>query len=518
MKIYGGSDLRVGLAFFLTLALYGCGGGGSTAVTPPGPTPTQAEQSDIVVGTTTAGITPFIASVQLSGKSTSQLKSVSYTIAPKPQTVSAALKATWTLTALSNRGYVKTGAINLPVAGLYENYSNAVSYVLTFSDGSTQSLKNSITTAAFTDPTGIFMSPTIVKARAAGSTLGYNFFYIKSSISSPVIVDTDAQVRWMTTGTTLVQAQYFGDGEFITGDSGSPVVYLIQLDGTQTTLAANLPQPLLGSFTHNIDPGPNGLLAEFSGMDDLGNSSADIVAEISPLTTDPPDQTYDMADILSKYMTKNGDNASTFVRPGLDWFHLNAVTYDPSDKSVIVSSRENFLIKLDYATHDIIWIFGDPTKYWYTFPSLKAKALTLVGGGLYPMGQHGTSITSDGDLMIFNDGFGSLNQPGGEPAGESIGYSAVTAYTIDAKAMTAKVAWNFDDGKQALSQVCGSSYEAGGSYLVDYSTAWGWTQAWLLGLDSNKNVVFNFQYQSPETCGTAWNAIPVPFEDLQITK
>ena len=519
MKTSIGFDLKFALATILTLTICGCSGGvAPDSVTQPVTPPTQADQSDIAIGTTTPGVTPFIASVQLSGKSTSQLTSVSYTIAPKPKTVSAALKVTWTLTALSNRGYVKSPAINLPVAGLYQNYANSVSYVLTFSDGSKQNLKNSITTAAFTDPAGIYTNPTILKARAAGSALGFNFMYLKSSITSPVIVDTDAQVRWMATGLTIVQAQYFDNGEFVTGDPENPLVYRVQLDGTQKTLPVNLPQPLLYAFTHNIDPGPNGLLAEFNGTDDLGASSDDIVAEISPFTTAAPDQTYDMADLIANYMTKNGDDPSAFVRPGVDWFHLNAVTYDPSDQSLIISSRENFLIKVDYTTHDIVWIFGDPTKYWYTFPSLKAKALTLVGGGLYPMGQHATSFTSDGNLMIFNDGFGSLNQPAGQPTGANLGYSAVTAYSIDASAMTAKVAWNFDYGKTVLSQVCGSSYEAGKSYLVTYSTAAGWTQARLVGLDSSKNAVFDFQYDSPQTCGTAWNAIPVPFEDLQITK
>jgi len=173
---------------------------------------------------------------------------------------------------------------------------------------------------------------------------------------------------------------------------------------------------------------------------------------------------------------------------------------------------------VDYATHDIIWIFGDPTKYWHTFPSLRAKALTLVGGGLYPVGQHGTSITFDGHLMLFNNGFWSLNQPAGEPRGENRTYSAVTSYSIDASAMTATVAWNFDYGKTIMSEVCGSAYEAGKSYLVDYATADNWQQVRLVGLDSSKNVVFDFAYKSPQGCGAAWNAIQVPFEDLQITE
>ena len=97
-------------------------------------------------------------------------------------------------------------------------------------------------------------------------------------------------------------------------------------------------------------------------------------------------------------------------------------------------SRTNVL---GYSTGMIIWILGDPTKYWNTFPSLRAKALTLAPGGLYPIGQHVLSITSDGLLMLFNDGLGSLNQPASEPAGQTRTYSAVSAYSIDQASMTA---------------------------------------------------------------------------------
>ena len=83
------------------------------------------------------------------------------------------------------------------------------------------------------------------------------------------------------------------------------------------------------------------------------------------------------------------------MRPGVDWFHTNAAVYDASTRSLIVSSRENFIMSVDYDTGAIRWVLGDPTKYWNAFPSLRAKALTLTGSGLYPIGQHALSFTSD---------------------------------------------------------------------------------------------------------------------------
>jgi arylsulfate sulfotransferase len=506
-----GTTLIGGLA--AGLALCGCGRGTVSSSQAQGNS--DAQQSDIVVAGSQPGVTPFIASVQLSGQSVPHVASLTFTISPMPNSVSQPANVTWSRAALSRHAYLQDNLINLPVIGLYAGYQNQVSFQLAFDDGSVQQLQYQIATQSYADPTGIYSNPTIIKARAAGSTLGFNFFILKSMIGSPVIVDTDGQVRWVVSGVTDSESVYFGNGEFVNGSETSSSVTALQFDGAQSELPADLPQPSLASFTHNIDPGPSGLLAEFNGTDDLGNSIDDIIAEILPFSNQPPIQVFDMADILTTYMQKNGDDPSAFVRQGVDWFHLNASTYDPSDNTVIVSSRENFLVKVNYSTHEIVWIFGDPTKYWYTFPSLRAKALMLDAGGNYPIGQHGVSITSDGYLMIFNDGTASLNQPSGEPAGLSRTYSEVSAYSINAAAMTAHEVWGFDYGQSIYSSFCGSSYESPGkSYLVDFAAANGDAAARLVGLDTNHNVVFDFQYATG--CNAAWNAIPIPLENLQI--
>jgi arylsulfate sulfotransferase len=507
--------LRGALVASLSLILYGCGAGSQKPNTSQTPDEPLAQQSDITITGSQPGVTPFISSVQFTGQRISEVTSVTFSISPMPNSVSQPVTATWSSAALSTRGYLKPFTINLPVFGLYAGYQNQVSFSLTFGDGSVQQLQYPIATEPYTDPTGIYLNPTIYQSRAPGSTLGFNFFMLKSLVTSPVIVDTDAQVRWVVPGNNS-ESSIYDNGQFVIGSETDPVVTLIQFDGTQSIVPTNLPQPLLSSFTHNIDPGPSGYLADFNGTDDLGDSIDDIVAEIVPSSTQPPVQTFDMAEILSSYMQANGDDPSAFVRPGADWFHLNASTYDPNDDTVIVSSRENFLIKVNYSTHAIIWILGDPTKYWYTFPSLRAKALTLNAGGDYPIGQHGVSITADGYIMVMNDGYGSLNQPPGEPSGLTRTFSEVSAYSVNAAAMTAQNVWNFNDGQTIFSPICGSSYESGKSYLVDFATADDFLTARLIGLDANKNVVFDFQYASPGDCYAAWNAIPIPLENLQI--
>ena len=454
-----------------------------------------------------------VIQAQASGLET--LSDYSFTIDPKPGSVSAPVHVTYGMAALSRLGYVQFDSesgqptsVSLPVFGLYAGYNNSVSVELKFQDGSSETIPMMITTGAYTDATGRYAKPVIVKPRLAGTQLGFNYFAIKSGLGTPVIIDTDGEMRWVGSGiASSISSIFTGDG-FVIGDETAPIVHQLTLGGGLTQSA--LQSPGVTAFHHNIDPGKKGLFVGVDTATDFQTIAQEIATDGSLL------KTWDPGAILRAYMQANGDDPSTFVRPGSDWFHMNAMTYDPSDDSVIVSSRENFLIKLDYATGNVIWIFGDPTKYWYTFPSLRAKALTLQGGGLYPIGQHAVSLTSDGLLMVFNDGLGSLNQPPGEPAGQTRTFSTVSAYAINAGSGTAQEVWDFDYGRTIYSDICSSVYEAPNkSYLVDYAVAANFTQARLVGLDSNHNVVFDFQYPTM-SCETSWNAVPVSLDNLNI--
>jgi hypothetical protein len=415
---------------------------------------------------------------------------------------------TYSLENLRHRGDVNGSTLTVPVFGLYAGFHNQGTVTLAFAEEATQTLSFEITTSAYADPLGIYDQPTILKARAPGTALGFDFFALKSTVEPVVVVDTDGEIRWVGAGMPST-AIVFRDGAFFIGSGASADFQRNELDGTLAN--STVVDPTILDFHHNIDPGKDGLLIEV----DTTTSFEATVEEIAP--TGALLRRWDLAQLLAGYMSQQGDDPTAFVRPETDWFHLNASTYDPRDDSLIVSSRENFVIKIDYATGQPIWILGDPTKYWYTFPSLRAKALQLVGAGLVPIGQHATSITADGLLLLFNDGLQSLKQPPGQPAGDSRPYSAVSAYSIDAATMTAREVWDFDHGQTVRSIVCSSAYEAAaGSVLVDYAFASAGTAARILGLDASHQVVFEFVYRSEVGCSTAWNAVPVPLENLQL--
>jgi arylsulfate sulfotransferase len=503
------------------LTLQACGGSGGPS-TPSSLSQdflehTDAALSNLEIASSDPGVSPFIQWLSIRGAVLTALSTVAYTVQPKAGSVSKAVHVTYSNAALTARGYVTPGGtvIRLPVVGLYAGYTNVVALEFGFQDGSTLTLATNITTADYADPTGVYMHPTIVKQRAAGSALGFDFFYMKSYIGSPIIVDTDGEVRWAAPGIANAWSSALQDDEFVIGDASSAVVHRLRLDGT---MEQNPVTPLASAsvinFHHNIDYGSVGLLAEVNtqegSVQNVESTMLEITEQGSVLNQ------WDLGPLISAYMLSMGDDPTAFVRPGFDWFHNNSAAYDATDNTVIVSSRENFVIKLDYQTGRIIWILGDPTKYWYTFPSLRAKALALAPGGLYPIGQHALSITSDGHLLLFNDGLGSVSQPAGAPAGESRTFSAVSAYSIDTETMTAQNIWNFENGQTIYSSVCSSVYRApASSLLIDYATADNDTDARLVGLDAHHNVAFEFRYVTQQ-CNTSWNAVPIPLDAFTI--
>ena len=493
-------------AWLAATLVAGCGGGGD----PPSAASSSTGGNAVAVATT-PGRSPFVSFATLVGPKLDALASVSYTIAPKPGSASRPVSVTYTLAGLKRRGYVDpaTGDLTLPVFGLYEGYLNAVQVALQFTDQSVQTVSLNIGTAAYADAAEIYDQPKILVPRAPGSALGFDFFALKSPAGPIVVVDTDGAIRWVGPPMSSSMAAAYQNGGFEIGSSTSEVLTRAEWDGSVTN--AELASSSYLSFNHNVDAGKTGLVGELDSPVNLESTAVEFDASGNVL------QTWDFAALLSNYMRSLGDDPTQFVRPGEDWFHLNATTYDPSDDTLIASSRQNFVIKVDYKTGNIVWILGDPTKYWYTFASLRAKALTLQGPGLYPIGQHAVSITSDGLLMLFNDGFPSNSEPPGAPLGASRTYSAVTAYAIDPVARTAQQAWNFDHGQDIFSGICSSAYEGSDkSLLVDYANADDGAAARLIGLDANHDVVFDFQYVTSSACGTAWNAIPVPLAALTL--
>jgi hypothetical protein len=472
----------------------------------------QASTTSITITGQAAGVTPFISKLNLSTSEPSVLKSIQFTIRPKTGSVTRALSATYLSSYLEERGYLnlQTGQITLPVFGLYANYPNTVTLTYSFIDGSSKQASIVVPTTNFVDPCG-FNIPTVLQARTQDTDLSYDYILLKSDCSpnSPTIIDTDGAIRWVgTAGATSYSSTFFDNAVYV-GNGGQ--LLRMELDGTIRLLAPNYRDIGITDFHHNIDYGKYGIILDANTPSFMKCVNIEVDRDGKVL------KTWDLAKIISATMIAGGDDPSQFVLQSPDdWFHNNAVTYRKSDNSIIISSRENFLVCLDYETSAIKWILGDPTKKWYQYPSLRKYALAVAPGGVPPIGQHSPSITHDNNLLLFDDGAASDVQI---PSGAHRNYAAPRKYQLDLQANVAKEIWNYTRNQSVSTPYCGSVYEdVPFNYLIDYALVGGSNQsstamAEIVGLDASGKKIFDYRYPT-QGCETVWNAIPVHLERL----
>lgn len=469
----------------------------------------QADDVTIAITGQTAGATPFLSQLTLVASDTSVLKSIQFTVTPRAGSVARPLSGTFSNDYLVSRGYEEaaTGEIFLPVYGLYADFTNTVTLTYRFLDGSTKQDSLVVTTASFDDPCG-YDTPTVLQPRTDSTSLSYDFIMIHGACSdfSPAVIDTDGALRWVgPAGIASFTATFFDNAFYIVQPNTS--LYRLDLDGT-ITLLRDYSDLNITSFHHNIDRGKTGVFLE---------ANTDLYIESVVLEVDPAGnvlQTWNLADIISAAMVAGGDDPGQFVKPRPDdWFHSNGVAYNRADDSLIISSRENFLICLDYKTAAIKWILGDSTKNWYQFPSLRQYALALAPGSLPPIGQHSPSITYDQNLLVMDNGAQSRFQI---PPGANRGYASARKYRIDLQGMVATAIWNYTMDETILSPFCSSVYEdAPLNYLIDYAVVGGFEGnplAQLLGLDSLGEKIFYYQYPTLG-CQEAYNSTPLHLEN-----
>ena len=173
-------------------------------------------------------------------------------------------------------------------------------------------------------------------------------------------------------------------------------------------------------------------------------------------------------------MDKNdqfGDIAG--VGPGRNWAHVNSVDYDPSDDSIIISSRHQSAVVKIGRDKKVKWILASP-EGWRG--ELAKKVLTPVdangnkikceGGFDWTWTQHtGWRIDSKSDknvfyLSVFDNGDARGME---QPPLPDMKYSRAVSYKIDQNKMTVQQIWEY--GKER-----GFEWYSPITSLVEYQT------------------------------------------------
>ncbi|MCP9291246.1 MULTISPECIES: aryl-sulfate sulfotransferase [Gracilimonas] len=346
----------------------------------------------------------------------------------------------------------------IPVLGLYPDAENQV--VLTVENSNQHVVKDTlnVTTEALPD---FLPTPEINVLQESKMEPGMHFNEVHIGNagkfnSYPLMFDNNGDIRWYLDlsehDRITWPIQFNGDGTFFAIFG----VTIIEYDMLGNELNRIVVEE--NNMHHEIIKLPNGnyvIAVSRVGTTMIKNgeeigSVEDYIIEVDGSGSIVNE--WDMAEILDV-------NRTTLTDGGVDWFHMNSIWYSESDNTLIISGRNQGVVKVDWE-NNLKWIFA-PHQGWgkagryekstETAPFLltavdesgtpfsdEVQLGTLESNDFsWVWGQHAPLILPNGNLFIFDNGF---NRNFGTAASN---YSMGTEYEINEQHMTVKQVWSY---------------------------------------------------------------------------
>ncbi|EFR99572.1 arylsulfate sulfotransferase, partial [Listeria seeligeri FSL N1-067] len=400
------------------------------------------------------------------------------------------------------------------VLGLYADKANTVKISAVTQDGK----KTEKTITIQTDKLPAEMPTIDVKTSDTKKMeqTGNQLTFITPSTKYAYGVDSNGDVRWYS---TKYNSHVFKELE------NGHLLYLTKYDNADDTYSLLLETDYLGKVYHAYSmtteaeseqsgsssksaihhdaielPSGNLLLT----INDDTKYMEDTMIEIDRQTGEVV-KTIDLKNILPEEFYKDYKARSDGK---VDWFHQNAIWYDESDDSIIISSRsQDTVMKIDYDSTKIKWILSDK-EGWPD--SYKKYLLNPIGDNFkYPAGQHAVEILPDQDdnsdtvdILLYDNN--EVITRGDED--ESGKYSEAVQYRINEKTKKVEMVFSFgkDLGEDYWTEIVGGAryMETTGNYLVNFGHRKDGKESSIIEVNQAGEVVFEMNLTSfPES---AW--------------
>ncbi len=361
----------------------------------------------------------------------------------------------------------------IPVLGLYPNHNNTVE--LTFFDQNGQELGNKEyeikTEPLISDMPDIEIETANRSQMVDGLTFVSYFGHAPGGTRTPqrpFMFDSFGDIRWYLDYSSHpdLASLFYDDGmerlrngNLYFGDGDTDKIYEIDMLGN---VVNSWDMPGFG-FHHEVSEKPNGnFLVTVNKEGAL--TVEDHIIEIDR-TSGSIINIWDLRQSLDQTRTVwDTDIADISV----DWFHANAIEYDESDNTIIVSGRTQGVVKLN-ESNEVVWILA-PHKGWETsgngtdLNQFLLQPLDSNGDPItdeavklgddnhpdfeWPWYQHAPQVMPDGDLILFDNG-DNRNYTGNNL------YSRAVEYEIDKQNMTVKQVWSYgkERGGETFSRI-----------------------------------------------------------------
>lgn len=401
----------------------------------------------------------------------------------------------------------KTTAYEIPILGLYQDYTNPVEFH--FLDISGNLLSKDIveiTTQKLEDPIDFEI---LINKLPATEDKVYMEVGLKQAF------DQQGEIRWAYVNDAgMAFYQRLPNGNWMVSNSEGRVRYYWPKFSEIDMLGNVIKTYEIPNLGHHeirvIDNGQSFLVASNSTKILPDGSTQgiieDTVLEISA-TTGTIIRTIDYNQLLDP-------NRTQLVEATNDWFHINSVDldigidglYGTEDDGVITSGRHQAaVVKTNRLSGNVEWILGshelwneDLQKYLLTPVDASGAEIDITDINFWPYGQHTATILPNRNILMYDNG--NLRGFYKEDPKAQNQYTRVVEYKIDEENMTIEKVWEFDYDKKIYTPATGEV-----EFLPDTKgklISFLWENALdiitprVVELDENDTVVFEYIYNS----------------------
>lgn len=339
---------------------------------------------------------------------------------------------------------------SLPVLGLYPGVENTVVIRLTIPDS-----VYAADTLRFATPAlpSFFPTVDIVTADQNQMELGWTMSALSIGEAGvfrpyPIMFDSNGDIRWYLDlsfiNNPTVTAERLANGNILAGDAR--LLYEYDMLGTEVNRWDLTPYRI----HHDVVEKPDGNLiiaVDKDGLETIEDHMIEIDRTSGAVITE-----WDLREVLDIDRFEYQLNER-------DWLHVNAVVYDPADDALIISGRNQGVIKVT-RNNELVWIIA-PHVGWgqagldgdgHETSDFLLTAVNTNGTPYsdavqlgdeepddfgWPWGQHAPVFLPNGNLFLFDNGNNRLFSQNGPF------YSRGTEYTIHESAMTIEQVWQY---------------------------------------------------------------------------
>ena len=362
---------------------------------------------------------------------------------------------------------------SIPVAGLYGGYANQVIIQVLTSTGQLTEARLTIQTAPLHDslPASLVVDVAQRSKMEPGMNLVSSFSGGPAQAVMPYMVDSYGDIRWyldfskypgLETMNYECGISRLRNGNFYFAEPSTSKIYEVDLMGTVLNTWYFPPY----WFHHDMEEKANGnflMSVNKAGSVNLNGvpTIEDYIIEIDRKTGQIITE-WDLKESLDELRVALTTDAN-------DWMHVNAITEDPNDNTIIVSGRTQGVVKLGY-DNSVKWILSNHRGWGknrrgedlnqYLLQPLDASGQPITDAALidgsvahpdfeWPWFQHSPVVMPDKSVLIFDNGT-FRNYDLGQPK-----YSRAVQYVIDPSAMTVSQKWSYgkERGEQTFSSI-----------------------------------------------------------------